>query len=81
MTADDLDDVNDLETSAKYLRISPDALKALVRKKRIAALTYSHHKLFTRETLIAFLKANETPAAAANEWGLTEASARTVAIP
>lgn len=70
-----LNDVNTLEETADYLRIKPDLLARLARRKEIASLKQGLHLTFTREGIEEYKKTHETPALAPNPFGLSPRSA------
>lgn len=71
-----LSDVNSLDETAAYLRLTPAKLRALARTKRIGSLKEGRTWLFTREVITKYLADNTREQAAPNPWGLTDAALR-----
>ena len=74
----ELHDVNSLQETADYLRLSPAKLKDMARSKRIGSLREGRTWLFPREVIKTYLADNTTEQAGPNPWGLTDASLRRV---
>lgn len=68
----DLDDVNTLDETAGYLKISPDALARLARARKIGTLKQGRALTFTRAAILEYIEGNATPAIAPNPHGLTD---------
>lgn len=78
----ELDDVNNVDVAAAYLKRTEDALMRLARQGRIGSTIAGRKRTFTRESILKFVADNERAATqAANVWGLTDASARAHAAP
>ena len=76
MTIDDLDDFNDLETTAKYLKLPETVLLSMARRQVIGSLKQGRTRTFPREAIAAYAKAHTTEALPSNPFGLTNTSAR-----
>lgn len=71
-----LQDVNSLEETAEYLRISPTVLKNLARSQKIGSLKQGRAITFPRKVIEAYIAGNTIEQAGPNPWGLTDASLR-----
>jgi hypothetical protein len=74
-----LEDVNSLEGTAAYLKISnPDILRRMARNRKIGYLKQGAKYIFTREVIETYL-ANNTIPQDAPKTGMTDSSRRRLA--
>lgn len=73
-----LEDVNSLDTTAEYLKLSPQKLVRLARTLRIGHVKDGHDYTFTRAHVDAYVKAHTVDPLPANPHGLTAASTRRI---
>jgi len=75
-----LDEINDLETTAAYLKITQAKLASLASgpTPRIASIKEGRVRTFPRAAIDAYVETNTTKVVAAPPFGLTERSAKRV---
>lgn len=78
MNAPELAEVNSLEETAEYLRITPNVLVNMARQGKIGSLKIGRTWTFPRTDVEAFVEKNRRQADAANAWNLTPSSLRRV---
>ena len=69
-----LADISSLDETAAYLCITPKALLALHRNRKIGSLKQGHAVTFPRASVEAYVALNTVAAAPANPHGLTDRS-------
>ncbi|MCU1440005.1 MAG: DNA-binding protein [Rhodoglobus sp.] len=69
-----LEDINTLEQTAEYLKITPTVLIGLARAGKIGALKQGRVWTFPRTAIAEYIEANTTPMRPANPFGLTDRS-------
>ena len=69
-----------LEEAAEYLRIDVPRLLRISTgpRPKVASIKEGNSRTYRLSALEAYLEAHETPAAPANPWGMTDATARRV---
>lgn len=76
MTA--LEDVNSLDQTAAYLKVTPKVLGNMARARKIGSLKQGMVRVFPRAVIEAYVEANTIPATPPNPHGLTDAALRRV---
>lgn len=73
-----LEDVNSLDATAEYLKLSTTKLVRLARSLRIGHVKDGHDYTFTRAHIDAYVKAHTINPLPANPHGLTASSTRRI---
>lgn len=71
-----LEDVNDIDAAAAYLKVPKGTLVGLARRREIGYLKSGRQLTFPREALEAYVESHKMPAVVGNPYGLTESAAR-----
>lgn len=73
-----LEDVNTIEATARYLKVSVPLLGEMARKKRIGAMKAGRQWVFPRQVIDDFVASQTVQAVPpANPWGLSGSNRRT----
>ncbi|UAJ78360.1 helix-turn-helix domain-containing protein [Leifsonia sp. ZF2019] len=74
----ELEDINTIEQTAAYLKLTETKVAELARTHRLAGIKEGRTWTFPRPAIEAYVEANTTTAVQGNPWGLTDASLRRV---
>jgi excisionase family DNA binding protein len=73
-----LDDVNTLDETAAYLKLTPAKVLQLARSQKLAAIKEGRVWIFPRAAVVAYVESHTTAATPTNSWGLTDRSLRRI---
>lgn len=74
-----LEDINPLEDTAAYLKVSSANLAQMARDQRIGAMKIGCRWVFPKSVIEAYIEADTGPVPKANNFDLTDRSARLLA--
>ena len=74
----DLEDINTLEQTAEYLKLTEYQVKELVRHGKIGSVKVGRTRTFPRQAIEAFIDQNTIAPKPPNPHGLTDASWRRI---